>query len=182
MKAPPPPAKPYARAIYELAKERGQTDVIGRELGAIAGLLRGDPALRDFFVRPWISAAKKRDVAAELGAKLELSNVTRDFLGLVAQKGRAEYLEAIADAFRSLADVDLNRVRAYVRTAVALSEAERTALADKLGRALGGKTVLVEDTVDPNLLGGFVAEIGSFIVDGTLDGQLERLRERLVRA
>jgi F-type H+-transporting ATPase subunit delta len=121
-------------------------------------------------------------VAAEIGAKLQLSPLTRDFLGLVAQKGRAEYLEAIADAFRALVDGDQNRVRAQVRTAVALTDAERAALAEKLGRALGGKNVVVEETVDTQLLGGFVAEIGSFIVDGSLDGQLARLRERLVRA
>ena len=182
MSATPVAAKSYARALHELARERSQTEVVGRELDAVAELLRADATLRDFFVRPWIGPAKKRDVATAIGARLGLSQMTRDFLGLVAQKGRAEYLEAMAAQFQRLIDADLNRVRARVRTAVALTDAERTALADKLGRALGGKTVLIEETVDSQLLGGFVAEIGSFIVDGSLDGQLARLRERLVRA
>jgi len=99
----------------------------------------------------------------------------------VAARGRAEILPEIGDAYRALVDADLNRVRARVRTTVPLTDAERTALASRLGAALGGKTVALDEVVDGNLLGGFVAEIGSLIVDGSLDGQLARLRERLAR-
>jgi F-type H+-transporting ATPase subunit delta len=72
-------------------------------------------------------------------------------------------------------------VRARVRTAVPLTDADRSALAARLQRALGGKQVIIEEVVDRNLLGGFVAEIGSLVVDGSLDGQLARMRERLVK-
>jgi F0F1-type ATP synthase delta subunit len=64
---------------------------------------------------------------------------------------------------------------------VPLSESERTALAGKLGRALGGKQVVLEEVAYRELLGGFVAEVGSLLVDGSLDGQLARLRDRLER-
>jgi F-type H+-transporting ATPase subunit delta len=64
---------------------------------------------------------------------------------------------------------------------VPLTDEERSNLASRLGAALGGKRVAVEDVVDQHLLGGFVAEVGSLIVDGSLDGQLARLRERLAR-
>jgi F-type H+-transporting ATPase subunit delta len=66
-----------------------------------------------------------------------------------------------------------------VRTAVALTEQERAALAARLGRELGGKQVILEEVVDQRLLGGFVAEVGSLVMDGSLDGQLARMRERL---
>ena len=68
-----------------------------------------------------------------------------------------------------------------MRATVVLSDAERTALAGRLGRVLGGKQIALEAVVDPALLGGFVAEIGSLLVDGSLDGQLARIRERLVK-
>jgi F-type H+-transporting ATPase subunit delta len=90
-------------------------------------------------------------------------------------------LPEIGDAYRELLDADLNRARAHVRTAVPLTDAERAALASRLGQALGGKQVALEEVVDQNLLGGFVAEIGSVIADGSLDGQLARLRDRLAR-
>jgi F0F1-type ATP synthase delta subunit len=64
---------------------------------------------------------------------------------------------------------------------VAFSDGDRTALAGRLSRALQGRQVVIDETVDKNLLGGFVAEIGSLIVDGSLDGQLARMRQRLAR-
>ena len=62
-----------------------------------------------------------------------------------------------------------------------LTDTARATLTSRLGAVLGGKQMVLEEVVDTNLLGGFVAEIGSQIVDGSLDGQLARLRERLTR-
>ena len=67
-----------------------------------------------------------------------------------------------------------------MRTAVALTDDEKRWLAARLGQALG-KQVVLEETVDPSLLGGFVAQVGSYVLDGSLDGQLARMRERLAR-
>jgi len=174
-------ATPYARAVHALAKERNQTDVVGRELAAVTAMLEREPEVSAFFGRPWIPATAKRAAALELAAHLGLSDLTRDFLGLVARQGRANYLTAMAGVFRELVDEDLGRVRAKVRSAVALTEADRQALRQRLGRALTGKQVVLEETVDERLLGGFIAEVGSYIVDGSLDGQLARLGARLAR-
>ena len=66
------------------------------------------------------------------------------------------------------------------RTAVAFTDAEKQQLAGRLERALG-KRIIVEEQVDATLLGGFVAQVGSLILDGSLDGQLARMRQRLAR-
>jgi F-type H+-transporting ATPase subunit delta len=174
-------ARSYAKALYELARERAQAERIGAELAEAVELVRTDAELAHFFARPGVSATAKRAAADEIAQRLGVGKLVRDFLGLVAGHGRAAMLPEIGEAYRSLVDADLNRARARVRTAVPLTDEERTALAERLGAALGGKRVAVEDVVDQQLLGGFVAEVGSFIVDGSLDGQLARLRERLVR-
>jgi len=67
-----------------------------------------------------------------------------------------------------------------VRTSISLTDGAKSQLANRLQAAVG-KQVILEETMDPNLLGGFVAHVGSLILDGSLDGQLARLRERLVR-
>ena len=77
-------------------------------------------------------------------------------------------------------DEAAGRVRATVRTAIALTGEERRLLAGRIERALGKHAMLAE-TVDTGLLGGFVAQVGSLILDGSLDGQLQRMRERLAR-
>ncbi len=181
MKARPSAAKPYARALWELARERNEAETVARELGSVAETLAREPNLREFFARPWVSATAQRAVALEVAARLGLSALTRDFLGLVAQRRRADHLEAIAEVYRELVDEDLGRVRARVRAAVPLSADEQDELRRRLGRALGGKQVVLDDVVDQQLLGGFVAEVDSYIVDGSLDGQLDRLQDRLTR-
>ena len=171
----------YAKALFALAQERGQADVVARDLDVVADLVVGEPELRAFLSRPWITAAIKRNAAAETAARLGVVPLTRDFLALAAAHGRAERLPGIAAAYRELVDAAAGRVRARVRTATPLADGEREALAGRLSLVLGGKQVMLEDAVDQALLGGFVAEIGSLRVDGSLDGQLARLRERLVR-
>jgi F-type H+-transporting ATPase subunit delta len=182
MKAPEAAFKPYARALHELARERQQTEIVARDLGTMVDLLERDAELRDFFARPWVSAAAKRAAALEISARLELSPLVRDFIALVARAGRAPQLAAIALAYRDMVDEDLGRARARVRARVPMTDGERAALRARLGRVMGGKQVIVEEEVDAGLLGGFVAEIGTYILDGSLDGQLARIGDRLKQA
>jgi F-type H+-transporting ATPase subunit delta len=181
VKTSPAVAKSYAKALFELARERQQAEHVEGELERAATLVTEDSALAAVLGRPWISPAHKRQLAEEIGQRLELSKLGRDFLALVAAQGRTDHLGAIAVAYRGMLDAERGRVRARVRTAVPLTDSDRTALGARLSRALGGKQVLIEEVVDKNLLGGFVAEIGSLIVDGSLNGQLARLKDRLAR-
>lgn len=175
-------ATSYAKALFELAREQGRVEPVARELERVRELLTAEPALRSFLGRPWIGAAAKHTVIEAVAARLDVSRLTRDFFALVAARGRAELLDAMAEAYRGRLDDHLGRVRARVRTVLPLTDDERRILATRLSAALGGKTVVIEEVVDRSLLGGFVAEIGSLIVDGSLDGQLARMRERLARA
>lgn len=181
MKASPGVARSYGKALFELARERSQVDVIARELDAIAAQFASEPELHAFFARPWVTSATKRAVAAEVAARLQVSKLAKDFLELVAAQGRADHLEAIVAAYRVLHDAAEGRVRARVRTAVPLSDADRSALTGRLSRALGGKHVVLEEVADRELLGGFVAEVGSLLVDASLDGELARMHRRLAQ-
>jgi F-type H+-transporting ATPase subunit delta len=180
VKTSPGVGRSYAKALFELARERSQVDAIARDLHAIEEQFASNAELRAFLARPWVASSAKRAAAAEVAARLGVSPLARDFLALVAAQGRVDHLQTLAAAYRELEDEAAGRVRARVRTAVRLSDAERSALSDRLGRALGGKHVLLEEVADRKLLGGFVAEVGSLLVDGSLDGQLARLRDRLV--
>ena len=173
-------AKSYAKALFSLARERNAADAVATDLARVMEVLEQDAELRRFFALPWVAGPAKRQAAVEVATRLQLSPLGRDFLALVAAHGRAAQLPGIAMAYRDLADEALGRVRARVRTVVPLTAQERTTLAGRLHRALGGNEVVLDEEVDPRLLGGFVAESGSVVVDGSLDGQLARLRQRLV--
>lgn len=180
MKASQAVAKSYAKALFELAKERGQSEPVGEGLAALTRLAAETPELAGFLSRPWVGAAAKRAAAVEIANRAGVQPLVRDFLALVAAQGRADHLDAIGGAYRDMLDADAGRVRARVRTSVALGDQERKALAARISRELDGKQVVLEETVDPALLGGFIAEVGSLVLDGSLDGQLARLKQRLV--
>jgi F-type H+-transporting ATPase subunit delta len=173
-------ARSYAKAIFELARERHETNVVGHELAGVIDVVSSDPALIQFLGRPGVASSAKRAVAEEIAQRLGVSQLVRDFVALVADHGRGEQLPDIANAYRDLVDADAGRVRAHVRSAIALTDEERATLAGRLGAALG-KTVVVEDRVDTELLGGLVAEVGSLVADASLDGQLARMKDRLER-
>ena len=175
-------AKSYARALFELARERDQIDPIGTELASAVELLDVQPTLRDFLSRPWVSGAAKRGAASEIATRLGVSPLVKDFIALVAVRNRADHLAAIHAAYGALVDEHLRRVRVKLRTSIRLTEAERENLARRLSQLLEGRALVIDEAVDPTLLGGFVAEIGSTILDGSLDTQLVRMRDQLARA
>src|SRR6266850_2483281 len=105
----------YAKALFELARERNQVEAIARDLATIGGQFGRDAELRAFFARPWIASSAKRAAAGEIAARLEVSPLARDFLALVAAQGRVDHLEAITAAYRELEDEAVGRVRARLR-------------------------------------------------------------------
>ena len=162
------------------AHEAGAAAVVGQELEALAGELRAHPEVRDVLSRPWIKAADRRRIAVAIAEKGAAGHLVRDFAGLVADRGRTDHLPEIVAAYRALVDEQLGQARAQVRWAMAPTADDSRRLGISLERVLG-KRVIVEEQVDGTLLGGFVAQVGSLILDGSLDGQLERMRERLAR-
>lgn len=170
----------YAKALFLVAREGAQVRPVGDQLAGFADVAVADRRLAEFLSRPWLKGAAKRAVATAVAQRLGAGRLVTDFLGLLARRGRLDLLPAIARVYRDLEDQAQGRIRARVRSAVPLGEGERATLAARLGRVVG-KEVMLEVSEDPTLLGGFVAQIGSLQVDGSLDGQLARMRERLMR-
>ena len=164
-------ARRYARALHALASEARRAEAVTDELAAFDQLLSAEPELREALLRPWVKAATKRGIVLEVAGRLGVSPLTRNFLALVAQRRRLDLLGEILAAYRARVDEAAGRSRARVRSAAPLSDAERAALREHLGRRLG-RTVLLDTEVDPNLLGGFVAEVGSRVLDMSVAGQL----------
>lgn len=171
-------ARRYAKALRALAGEAGRLEPTAEEIQAFERLLATEPALRRVLLRPWVTAAVKREVVQAVAERLGLAPLTRRFLALVAQRRRLDLLPEILAAYRALVDEAAGRIRARVRTAAPVSDAERAVIRERLGRRLG-KLVLLETEVDPALIGGFVAEVGSRVLDASVAGQLRALRERI---
>jgi len=172
-------AKRYAKALFLVARESGQVEAVARELAAFLDAA-AEPRLEEALLRPWIESAAKKSLVSAVADRLRCSKLVKDFLGLLAAAGRADHLPEIIEAYQHLQDAAQGRIRVRVRSAVALSDKERARLAARL-REIAGKAVILEESADSTLLGGFVAQMGSLVLDGSLDGQLVRMRECLVR-
>jgi F-type H+-transporting ATPase subunit delta len=173
-------ARRYAKALFDLAVAADRVDAWARSLVALKKAVDSSPELRDLLANPVYTKEQRQGLAARLAQALGLEREPANLLALLADRNRLGYLAAVADVFHRLADEKMGRLRARVASAVPLSEPEAAALAAKLAAATQGQ-VIVERVVDPSLLGGVVAQVGSLVYDGSLRSQLEDLRRAMKR-
>ena len=173
-------ARRYAKALFGLAVEAGRVEAWATSLLALQRVVDGSPDLQDVLSNPVYSREQRRAIVEKLGAALSLDAEPRNLLFLLGDRNRLAYLSAIVTTFRDFADQHLGRVRARVTSAVKLDDAAAQAIADKLTQATKAQ-VLLDRAVDPALLGGVVAQVGSLVYDGSVRTQLEDLRQQLKR-
>lgn len=167
----------YAKALADLA-DGSQADAIAGQLNSFVAALEESGDLRTAIQSPAVPPQAKRAVVMRLSQTLGLSDLVRRFLLVLIDHQRMAILDDIREAFESVVDERMGIVRADVSSARALDETERHKLTGSLGR-LTGKQVRSRFRVDPNLIGGVVARIGSTVYDGSVKGQLQALKERL---
>lgn len=173
-------ARRYAKALFGLAVESGRVEAWATSLQALQQVIEGSPDLQDVLSNPVYSKEQRRAIVEKLAGALSLDAEPRDLLFLLGDRNRLPYLGAIVTTFRDFADAHLGRLRARVTSAVKLEDVQAQALADKLSQATRAK-VLLERDVDPAILGGVVAQVGSLVYDGSVRTQLEDLRQQLKR-
>ena len=173
----------YARALFDVAvKERADLHRIQRELSSFAALVAGNDALARALTNPAIPAAKKRAVVEELLRHAgDVSPVLARLLLLLADRDRLILLSEVARAYDLRLMDHEHVVRAEVVTAVPLPADRVAELRAGLGHATG-RDVHLETRVDPSIVGGAVARIGSTVFDGSITRQLAKLKESLLSA
>jgi F-type H+-transporting ATPase subunit delta len=146
-------------------------------LGDFAAAVRDVPELRAVLRNPQVDPQAKADLLEQLLG--EADPLVRNFLRLVAEKGRIREIEDIAREFERLVAVEERRLSVELTTAYALSDEEAQRILKQIEDASGRK-VEATQKVDPSLIGGFVLQAGSMRVDASLRGRLNRLRQELV--
>jgi F-type H+-transporting ATPase subunit delta len=173
-------ARRYAKALFSLAVESQRVEPWARSLEALREAVEASPDLRDVLSNPIYSKEQRRPIVEKLAAAMSLDTEPASLLFLLGDRNRLSYLAAVVDTFRDLADQHLGRVRARVTSAVKLDDTAAQAIAEKLSQATKAKVLLDRD-VDPAILGGVVAQVGSLVYDGSVRAQLEDLRKQLKR-
>ena len=169
----------YARALFEAAKEQNRLSQVHEELGDFVAAIREVPALRALLENPEIDHRTKQAALGELLAGGE--EIVRNFLLLLVEKGRAVDLEEIAREFEALVAAEEKRLAVDLTTAYELSDDEAKEILGQIEQQ-SGRQVEATRSVDPDLIGGFVLRAGPMLVDASVRGRIERLRQDLKRS
>jgi F-type H+-transporting ATPase subunit delta len=172
----------YARALLDVAvKEQADLELIERELAQFAALFTENPLLEKVLLNPAVPVPRKRAAVADLLGLAKFTPIVSKLLALLADRDRLVLVPDLLAAYRSRLLDYRGVVRADVTTATAL-DAGRTEQIKKGLAALTGRTVQLTTTVDPSIIGGLVAKIGSTVYDASVTRQLEKMKARLVES
>ena len=172
----------YARALVDVVLAPGsglKAEDATAQLKTVEEWIQSSPDLRSIFITPAVPTSRKRAVLTKLAAEAGLAPMIRNFLCVILDHRRIAQLTEIRQAFETILDEQTGFVSAQVTSATALDDNQWKAIETELAR-MTGKQVRMHTKVDPELLGGVMAKVGSTVYDGSLRGQLEGMRHKLV--
>lgn len=168
----------YAGALFEAARERDELEGVLEDFKEFVRALDESEELRLFYYGGQVPEREKHRAIDGLTEGMNTS--TRNFLKILSDNGREEIVGEVLLRYEGLVDEHLGRTEVEVTTAVELSGEARNRLRERLGEILGGREILLETRVDPELLGGAVFRFGGRMMDGSVRGRLESLRETML--
>ena len=172
-------ASRYAKALldvlYPSRAEKGR-----EQLNQFLSVLSQQNDARLVLENPTVATERRGDLLNKVGDALALDPPLRNFLGLLVDRNRLDLLDEIAATYETLLDERLGIVKARVTSALELDSKQQDLVVSRL-EALTGKKIRMEVLVDPSLIGGLVAQVGSTIYDGSIRQQLATFRNSLTQ-
>jgi F-type H+-transporting ATPase subunit delta len=172
-------AEVYARALFEVAEEKGELDEVHDQLGEFADVMAENRDLQLFFYSPYFSTEEKKDGIRKVidGGNERFVN----FLELVAEKHRMPAIHRIRREFDELWREENKLLPVAVTSAVELPEETVEEIGRRIEEQTGRKVELTSE-VDPDILGGLRVQVGNMILDASVRMKLERLRKQVAKA
>ncbi len=170
----------YADALADAVAKQGDARLleVAQELQALQAAVAESKDLQHVLLSPAFGDKEQATLLDQVMAKLGSSDDTQRFVRVLAENGRLPELESVADEVQRLAESRAGKLTAQVQSATPLSDSTKDQLRRALEKRLSRKIDL-EIEVDPSLIGGLRAQVGDFLLDGTIKTELERLRVQL---
>ncbi|HEX8938220.1 MAG TPA: F0F1 ATP synthase subunit delta [Sphingomicrobium sp.] len=164
----------YASALFDLARDQGQIESVGRSLDTLSQALLDSKDFAELVSSPLVSRGEAGKAFAALAPDLGLDPITGNFLAVLARNGRKNELRNVIRAYGRLAADHRGETTAEVITARPLGDDQLAALKQQL-RARAGRDVIIDLSVDPEILGGIIVKLGSQQIDASIRTKLNRL-------
>lgn len=174
-------ARRYAKALLQIGDKQGNVTQLQQELDTVADTVAASSDLTRLVASPLVLPVKKAEVFEAILGSAQVSQSLRHFFRVVAEAGRLNLLTDIRRTFAELVDERAGIVEAHVTSAQPLTEAQSGALIASLA-ARTGKTIRLTWQPDASLLGGLKVQVGSTVLDASLQGQLRQLKSQLLSA
>jgi len=172
-------ARRYNLALYEIAAEKKSVDAVLKDFIDIRKSIADSKELANFIATPIISMAKKTEVIRTVFSG-KVNELTLKFLELVCAKNRINIITDIMEDFINLVNEKRGVVTAKIKTAVEITDKEKSAITAQL-KNYTGKDITASYLVDSSIKGGFIAQIDDKIIDASITRQLELLREKFAQ-
>lgn len=167
-------ARRYAKAIYELAKEQNIQEKVLAQLEAISKALTSDSEMKRI-LRTHMPEDQRVGVMAGLTKAISLDKNLENALGLMAERDRVSLLPEIYNEYLSFIDKDMGVIRGTVLSPNILTADQRKEVETKVNQITKKKAIL-SFKEDESVLGGFVVQVGSYKIDGSLKNQMNKMR------
>lgn len=171
-------ARPYARALFEMAREKGRLEPWSDQLAFLAKVVQ-DPEVRALLDSPRMTREQRAELLAHI-AEGRLDEEGNNLLRLLAENDRLAALPEIAALYEHHRAASEGCVEAEVTTAFELDDTQQNELAQALRRRMGNEVRLTCQT-DATLLGGVLVRVGDMVIDGSVRGRLQRMASTLSR-
>lgn len=165
----------YATALFELAEADKKLDDVAGDLQQLGAMIDDSDDLARLIKSPVMSRDDQVNAMAAVADAAEFADLTKNFVGVVADNRRLFVMPNIIKAYQALLAASRGEATAEVTSAAKLSAAQLKALEGALKKAIGTK-VQIEQHVDESLLGGLVVRVGSRMIDSSLKTQLQKMR------
>lgn len=164
----------YAGALIDLAEQSKLIKDIQKDVLALEAMIESSKDLQEVISSPLISREKQELAIVALSEKAKFIDLTKNFLGVLVQNRRLNALPGIITQFNKIMTVKSGQVEVSVESAVELTAAQTKEFKQKIEAALG-TSVSIEQVVSPDIMGGLIVTIGSYMIDNSVRRKLERL-------
>jgi len=165
----------YAKALFDLAREKNQLDQVNSDLNGFQSLLDESDDLQILVESPLYSTDEQGKAMSVILGQAGLSSITENFLKVIAANRRLFAVSDIIKGYKALLSNHRGEISAEAVSATALSDAQRSRLTSQL-KEIAGQDIELNTKVDPSILGGLIVRLGSRQIDGSLRTKLNGMK------
>ena len=174
-------SRSYALAIYELAQENSELNEVENGMNSLKELLNKSSDFKEMILNPIVTKEEKNNVITEIINRSSFCETLKKFLGFLINKNRLFYLNQIIDSFLNFVSTKKGELKAKLLSSKKLTAEELEKIRNELSKDFKSP-IKIDYKHDPDLIAGLVIQIGSMMVDTSINSKLRQLEKNMIEA